>query len=390
MTANNKSFLLIAGEPSGDLHGAGFIRALKARIPDCEVFGIGGTKMAEEGMEILFSIDTLSVMGLSEVITHIPHIWRVFKAVVEEAVRRKPLAVVLIDYPDFNIRIAKAIRRRLHNQTKLFYYISPQVWAWRKRRIKKIARYIDAIAVVFPFEEDLYKKTNMHVFFVGHPLLDVVKPSSEREEFLRDHTFTDAHPIIGLLPGSRRQEVERHLPVMLETAAAIIKYNPHIQTVIGKAPNLPESVYLAYESVMPKNIIISEQVYNIMHYSTLVVVSSGTATLETALAGTPMIIIYKMSPVSYWIARCLVSLPFIGLVNIVHNRRVVPELIQNNAKPDTIAQMVIMLLNEPEMYDSMKRTLQTTKTLLGQPGAAERAVDMLFSIVEKETTVITE
>jgi lipid-A-disaccharide synthase len=377
-----KTFLIIAGEPSGDLYGAGFINELKQRIPDCEIFGIGGMKMAQTGTELLHSIDKLAVMGLSEVIIHIPVIRRVFNTVMREVERRSPAAVILIDYPDFNIRLAKTIRRRFKDTVKIFYYISPQVWAWRKKRIKTIGQNVDAMAAIFPFEEELYKGTGMKVSFVGHPLLDIVKPTAEREEFLKQHNLIDEHPIMGLLPGSRRQEIERHLPVMLESVTRIRREIPAVQVVIGKAPNLPESVYLMYETLMPKNIIISEQIYNIMYYSSLVVVSSGTATLETALAGTPMIIIYKMSLVSYWIARWLVSLPYIGMANIVHGRKVVPELIQNDARPDTIAQIITTLLTDSAMYDSMRRTLQTTRTLLGQTGATGRAVDMLISIVE--------
>jgi len=377
-----KTFLIIAGEPSGDIHGAGFIHALRKKFPGCSVFGIGGDKMRKEGMEILFPVEKMAVLGITEVIKHLPFIREVFRMLINEARMRKPAAVILIDYPDFNIRFARKIRKHFSSGIKIFYYISPQVWAWRKGRIKTIARCVDAMAVVFPFEEELYKKTGMRVEFVGHPLLDVVKPSSTKMEFFKKLRLNPNRPTIGLLPGSRHQEIVRHLPVMLEAMHNLYKYNEDIQVIIGRAQNVPDLVHDSLLRMPGFKTAKSRDIYNIMHYSTLVVVSSGTATLETALAGTPMVIVYKMSPLTYLIARLMVSMPYIGMANIVHGKKVVSELIQRDAKPGKIAGAVFQLLSDKTLYSEIQNTLRKTRNLLGKPGAAEKAVDLLVEILD--------
>lgn len=377
-----KTFLIIAGEPSGDIHGAGFIHALRKKFPGCSVFGIGGDKMRKEGMEILFPVEKMAVLGIVEVIKHLPFIREVFRTLINEARMRKPAAVILIDYPDFNIRFARKIRKHFSSGIKIFYYISPQVWAWRKGRIKTIARCVDAMAVVFPFEEELYKKTGMRVEFVGHPLLDIVKPSSTKMEFFKKLRLNPNRPTIGLLPGSRHQEIVRHLPVMLEAMHNLYKYNEDIQVVIGRAQNVPDLIHDSMLRMIGFKTAKSRDIYNIMHYSTLVVVSSGTATLETALAGTPMVIVYKMSPITYLIARLMVSMPYIGMANIVHGKKVVPELIQRDVKPGKIAGVVFQLLSDKTIYSEIQNTLRKTRNLLGKPGAAEKAVDLLVEILD--------
>jgi len=377
-----KTFLIIAGEPSGDVHGAGFIRELRKKFPGCSVFGIGGDMMRKEKMEILFPVEKMSILGIVEVIKHLPFIGEVFRTLINEIRMRQPAAVILIDYPDFNIRLAAKIRKHFPSGIKILYYISPQVWAWRKSRIETIARCIDAMAVVFPFEEELYKKTGMHVRFVGHPLLDVVKPSSAKMEFFKKLRLSPNHPTIGLLPGSRHQEIVRHLPVMLGAMHKIYKINEDIQVVIGITQNMRALVHESLFSATGFRMSLSEDIYNIMHYSTLVIVSSGTATLETALAGTPLVIIYKMSPITYLIARLMVSMPYIGMANIVHGKKVVPELIQNDAKPGKIAGAVFQLLSDKTLYSEIQNTLRNTRNLLGKPGAAERAVDLLLEILD--------
>ena len=383
MVKNNQhnTFLIIAGEPSGDRHGAGFIRALKEKIPGCSVFGIGGDMMRKEGMEILFPIEKMAVLGIVEVLKHLPYIGTVFQTLIREAIKRRPAAVILIDYPDFNIRFAKKIRRHIHSGIKILYYISPQVWAWRRSRIKTIARYIDAMAVVFPFEKKFYEKTGMRVEFVGHPLLDVVRPSATKQEFFAKLGLHPNLPAIGLLPGSRRQEIVRHLPVMMEAMNAVNKDLEDVQVIIGRAQNAQVFVHDSLPSMTGFKTVLSDDIYNIMHYCTLVVVSSGTATLETAIAGTPMVIIYKMAPLTYFIARRMVATPFIGMANIVHDTKVVPELIQKDVRPGTIYVEVMRLLSDDSQYAEMKNTLAKTSSRLGKPGAAQRAADLLVEIL---------
>ncbi|KPK92536.1 hypothetical protein AMJ80_06535 [bacterium SM23_31] len=379
---SRKTFLMIAGEPSGDIHGAGFIHALKEKLPGCSVFGIGGDMMKKEGMEVLFPVDKMAVLGIAEVIKHLPFIRVVFKTLINEVRERKPAAVILIDYPDFNIRFARKIRKHISSGAKIFCYISPQVWAWRKGRIKTITRSVDAMAVVLPFEEELYKKTGMRVQYVGHPLVDVLKPSSAKNEFFKKLRLDPNRPTIGLLPGSREQEIVRHLPVMLEAMHKVYKFIEDIQVIIGRAWNVPDIVPDSLFRMLDFKTVKSGDIYNIMHYSTLVVVSSGTATLETALAGTPMVIIYKMSPITYRIARFMVSMPYIGMANIVHGKKVVPELIQNDVKSGKIAGVVVQLLSDKTLYSQIKNKLRRTRNLLGKPGAAGRAVDLLLEILD--------
>jgi lipid-A-disaccharide synthase len=375
------TFLLIAGEASGDAHGAGLIRSLKKEYPGCSTFGIGGEQMRKEGMELLYSIDRMAILGIVEVIRHLPFLRRVFQTLIKEAVSRKPDAVILIDYPDFNIRLARKIRNRFENRIKIMYYISPQVWAWRKKRIHTIAKYCDVMAVVFPFEEDLYKETGLKVKFVGHPLLDSVKPSLSKEDFFNKHGFNPDNPVIGLLPGSRHQEIIKHLPQMLEAMDKLQNEKKNIQVIIGKAQSIPEETYNSILTLTGHSEILSEDIYDIMHFSRLIVVSSGTATLETAIAGTPMVIVYKMASFSYFVAKKMVSLPYIGLVNIVHGSKIVPELVQDKVSVQDIYHEVGILMSDHNAYDEIKMTLLKTKSLLGDSGASGRAVDLLTEVL---------
>ncbi len=376
------SFMIVAGETSGDIHGAGFIKNLKERIPGCSIFGIGGGKMQFEGMEILFSVEKMAILGIVEVIRHLPFIHKVFRTLLSEIKVRRPAAVVLIDYPDFNIRLAKKIRKEIGTDIKIMYYISPQVWAWRKNRIKTIARLVDVMAVVFEFETDLYKSTGLNVNFVGHPLLDIVRPEYSKEAFYQKYGLDSGYPVICLLPGSRHQEIIRHLPAMLATIGKLNEDQKNIQVLIGKAPHIHDSVYTDIISSANNSPELCEDIYDCMFYSTLAVVSSGTATLETGVAGTPMVIVYKMAPLTYYIAKLLVSLPYIGLVNIVHKNKVVPELIQSDVRPEKIREEITRYLDDTAYYLDVKSTLEKTRSLLGEPGASKRAVDTLIAIFQ--------
>jgi len=373
-----QNFMIIAGEPSGDMHGAELVRLLKARQPGSAVFGVGGEMMKNEGFEVLVPLEKMAILGFVEVVKHLPFIRRVFKILLSEVERRRPKAVILIDYPGFNIRFAGMIRKRFGEDIRIFYYISPQVWAWKKRRIHTLAKTVDAVAVVFPFEEELYLSVGAPVKFVGHPLVEKVRPSKSREEFYDSAGLDPDKPVVGLLPGSRMQEVERHLPHMLGALRILRRDFPGIQAVIGKTPYIAEKQYSELMDRFDVQPAVSEEIYNIMHHSDVLVVSSGTATLESGLSGTPMVIIYRMSPLSYVIARLVVTLKFVGLVNIVHGGKIVPELIQNDASPENIAAETAAFLNDSAMSGSVRQKLESTRTLLGEPGAAQRAVDFFM------------
>ncbi len=376
-----KTIALIAGETSGDIHGAAVIEDLKKHIPQAVLFGIGGDMMRKQGMEILFHVNKMAILGFTEVVKHLPFIQKVFRTLLNEIAERKPDAVVLIDYPGFNIRLAKKIRNRFGTNIKIMYYISPQVWAWKKNRIKIIAKSVDVMVVVFEFEVELYKSTGMNVEFVGHPLLDVVKPANSRDEFFRKYGLDPEKPVISLLPGSRNQEIIRHLPPLLEAMEKMSVDKNSMQILIGKAPHIDESVYTGFLKAKDKPPLLVSEVYDCMFHSTAVVVSSGTATLETGIAGTPMVIVYKMSQLTYALAKRMVSLPYIGMVNIIHNRKVVPELIQHDASPDKISHELNRFLSDTSYYNDVKSTLNTTSSLLGEPGASGRAADTLIKLL---------
>ncbi len=376
------NFLIIAGEHSGDIHGAKLAKELKVRIPKCNIFGIGGDLMAEEGVDLLYPVEKMAVLGFTEVIRHIPFFKEVMEKLVNETEKRKPAVVILIDYPGFNIRFAQKIRKLYPAEMKILYYISPQVWAWKKGRIKTLAKNLDSMAVVLPFEVDVYKDTGLNVKFVGHPLIEVVKPVSEKAVFRKNVGVDDTAKLIGLLPGSRKQEIERHLPVMLEAFSILKEKFPGMKAVIGKPGLIEKDFYSNFSSSgMGNDVILSDETYEIMHHADFIITSSGTATLETAMAGTPMCIIYKMSGITFFIARRVVTLPFIGLANIVLDEKVVPELIQKDASPEKIAETAENYLTDEELYGEVRTKLSKTRSVLGEPGAEKRVADMVEDLL---------
>jgi len=381
MTSKNKqkSILIIAGEASGDIHGAGLIREIKKREPTIKFFGIGGSRMAEEGFEIIHHVSEMSFLGFLEVLKHLPFIRRVFHDMIILLEEKKPSIVLLIDYPGFNLRFAKAVNKR---SIPVVYYISPQVWAWGKRRVKKIARRVDRMIVIFPFEEDIYKKEGMNVKYVGHPLKDIVKVSLSKKSFIHELKIDIAHPTIGLLPGSRKQEVNRLLPEMLKACHLVQKKIPDLQLIVGLAPTLSDEIYhpfLKHETIHT----VRNRTYEIMAYSHVVIVASGTATLETAILNTPMIILYKMSALSYLIGRLLVKIKHVGLVNIIAGKSVVPELLQRNVTAGKIAREVLDLFSNQDRREQMKQNLKEVSHRLGEQGATKRTAEIVIECINR-------
>ncbi|MFC1564565.1 lipid-A-disaccharide synthase [candidate division KSB1 bacterium] len=374
------NFLIIAGEHSGDIHGAKLAKELKNRIPKCTIFGIGGDLMDNEGVNILYHVEKMAVLGFSEVIKHLPFFREVMDKLIHETEKWKPAVVILIDYPGFNIRFAQKIRKLYPAEMKILYYISPQVWAWKKGRIKTLAKNLDSMAVVLPFEEEIYRGTGLNVKFVGHPLTEVVKPSMNKEEFQSKYNLTGESKIIGLLPGSRRQEIERHLPEMLDAINILREKFPGLKSVIGRPGMIGEDFYSTFLEGKT-DVTVSDETYDIMHHSDFIITSSGTATLETALAGTPMCIIYRMSGFSFFIAKRLVKLPYIGLANIVLGERVVPELIQKDVSPEKISEIVEEHLTNDSLYSEVKEKLKKTRSVLGEPGAEQKVADMVEELL---------
>lgn len=376
--------MIIAGEASGELHGAGVVAALKARHPDMDVFGVGGDRMERAGCELIYPIERFSVMGITEVVRHLPFIRRALRRLDGLLESRRPELVILIDYPDFNLRLARKARRR---GIPVLYYISPQVWAWRPRRIHAIVRNVDCMAVVFPFEVELYEKAGGKVVFVGHPLLEVLESRQSKAEFCEAAGLDPDRPIIGMLPGSRIMEVERMLPAMAGTLKTVRKELPGTQGVIGLAPTVSRTdlaACLAANAALEEDArrvpVVEGSTYEVMRHADLLLVTSGTATLESACFDTPLLVLYRMSRLSWWIARRLVSIPDIGLVNVVAGRRIAPEFLQDAVNPEMLSPVVLDLLKNPEKRQAMARQLREVRTRLGTPGASSRVADLALDM----------
>jgi lipid-A-disaccharide synthase len=392
-----KRIMLIAGESSGDFHSASLIYALKEINPDIEISGIGGERMRRAGAKIYFDISELSIIGFTDVLKNLKKIKQVFNRLLEEIDSYKPQAVILVDYPGFNLKLAKELKKR---GLTVIYYISPQIWAWWKGRIKTIRQYVDKMLVVFKFEEALYKDYGIDVSFVGHPLLDIAHPNIPREEFCTKLGLSAHHKIIGLVPGSRKMEVERILPILLESAKLIKQRLPQAQFALLQAPGLPDKVFTeavaqsgissvvtaGSPSASPRNDGCSRapcenQTYDFLNACDFVLVASGTATLETAIMQKPMVVVYKVSFLNWLIARRLIKIPFIGLVNVVAQRLIVPEFIQYKAKPQAIAEYAWKILGSEQALTNVKSELKKVRQNLGTPGASRRAAQIILNVV---------
>lgn len=375
--------MIIAGEASGEMHGAGVVAALKARRPGIEILGIGGDRMAAAGCELVYHIERFSVMGLTEVVRHLPFVRRALRRLDGLLESRRPDVLILIDYPDFNLRLARKARDR---GIPVLYYVSPQVWAWRARRIHSIVRLVDCMAVVFPFEVDLYEKAGGKVVFVGHPLLEVLESKQTRADFCAGAGLDPDRPIIGMLPGSRDMEVGSMLPAMAGTLKTVQGKLPGVQGVIGLAPTVSRADLAAHLAgkALPEDArgvpVVENGTYEVMNHADLLLVTSGTATLESACFGTPLLVLYRMSRLSWWIARRLVSIPDIGLVNVVAGRRIAPEFLQDEVDPKVLSPVVLDLLREPEKRRAMTRELREVRDRLGTPGASSRVADLALEL----------
>jgi lipid-A-disaccharide synthase len=372
------TILIIAGEASGDMYGASLVRALKKRRPDFGFSGIGGDRMSEAGVKLVRHVSEMAFLGFFEVVKHLPFIRRVLAEIRGLMESSRPKLVILIDYPGFNLKIAKEAKRR---GIPVVYYISPQVWAWGGGRVKKIARRVDRMLVIFDFEEDIYRRAGMDVAFVGHPLKDTVRPAASRSAFFRNAGLDPRRPLLGLMPGSREQEIRHLLPEMVKAYSLLRRDIPGLQAVVAVAPTLSDQVLYPYLAEADGVRSVRSQTYEAMAYSDAVLVASGTATLETALSGTPMVILYKMSSGSFFIGKLLVRMENIGLVNIVAGKRIVPELLQNDVTPDKIREAALPLLNDRMLRREIAGSLKEVARRLGPPGATERAADRIVEFL---------
>ncbi|MEA3368734.1 MAG: lipid-A-disaccharide synthase [Candidatus Ratteibacteria bacterium] len=386
-----KDILIIAGEPSGDLHGANLAQELWKLDPALTLRGLGGEKMLLSGVKLYFNIVELAGIGISEVFKNIARLRQVFKELVAIIEKAKPKAIVLIDFPEFNLRLAKEMHRL---KIPIIYYISPQVWAWRRGRVKTISRYVKKMLVIFPFEEEFYRRLGISVEFVGHPLLDMAMPQKGKSMLKDVLQIEEDKVVIGLLPGSRESEVKKHLPVMLGTAKIIGRQIPRVQFVLPINSSLSEKFFTSMMNLNERVLVrlLPGQSSEVMGAADLVLVASGTATLEAARHSCPMVIIYKISFLTWLFVRPLIRVPYVGLVNLIAGKKIVPEYLQFQANPGRIARECLNLLKNDEKREEMVDNLRLVRHNLGEPGASEQAARAVLNIIrdKKITTEHTE
>ncbi|MBI4115696.1 MAG: lipid-A-disaccharide synthase [Candidatus Omnitrophica bacterium] len=371
---------IIACEASGDKHGADLVQSLKKLDPAIEFEGLGGREMKQAGVSLLEDMTRISALGLGDVLRKYFQFRRVFYRALARVKEWKPDLLVLIDSPAFNLRFAKKIKKKI----PVIYYISPQIWAWGWRRIGTIKKTVDHMIVILPFEEEIYRKAGVPCTFIGHPLLDRVKPSKSRQALRQEFRLKESDQAVVILPGSREPEVRRILPIMLESAARLQKEKPELRILLTQAPHVAAEIYDSILQDYPQVQLerFSDRIYDIVYLSDFALVASGTATLETALLGTPYFLLYKASASTFFLGRRLVRIPYIGLVNVLAGRHVVPEFIQHLAQPETISHETKVLLENSDLREKLRREIQEVCQKLGEPGATERAARLIKSILQ--------
>lgn len=373
--------MISVGEASGDLNGANLANALKTIEPDCRLFGMGGKAMRAAGVDIVYDIADLGVMGFVEIVKSLPGMFKLRDRLLQIMAVEKPDVLVVIDYPEFNMRLAKSAKE---TGIPVVSYISPSAWAWRRGRAKDVAKIVERVAAIFPFEADVYNEAGANVTFVGHPLLDIVKPTMSKQEAYEYFKADSARPVVLLMPGSRMQEIDKLLPVMLAAAEKIVIKVPDCQFYLPVASTISREIMQSTLSRFKLDVkLTQDHTYDLMNIANVAVAASGTATLETALMNLPTVIIYKLAALTYFLGKLLVKIPNYGLPNIVAGRRVVPELIQADANPDRIAAETIGILTNKDLCQTMKFELSAVKTKLGGAGAVDRAARVVLEVADQ-------
>ncbi|MEI8054850.1 MAG: lipid-A-disaccharide synthase [bacterium] len=358
----HKNILISVGEPSGDMHAADLVQAVKKIVPNTKFYGMGGNLMRDAGVDIIIDAGELSIFGGLEIITKLSKIRQAFRIMQDALLRNKPDLLILVDYPGFNLRLAEFAKEA---GVKILYYISPKIWAWNQGRIEIIKKYVDIMAVIFPFEVDFYKKLGMPVIFVGNPLLKTVKPKLTHDAARQSFHLDPNCKTIGLFPGSRKSEIKYLLPIMLIAAKLLKNQNPNLQFLLPQANSITLDDLQPYLQSSPVKIrIIKDQNYDVMQVCDAIIAASGTATLEIALMAIPQVIIYKKSWLEYQIARHLIKIPYVGLCNILANKKIVQEFLQYDATPNNIAKEIEKILNDANYREEMIANLIQTKKLL--------------------------
>jgi len=376
MSSNPKSILIVAGEPSGDNAGGLLAAEIKLLNPEIELFGLGGDSMDVSGVHIRYHVNQLSILGFVEILKHIPFIKEVEADLLEQVRLRKPSLAILIDYPGFNMRLAAKFKDM---NIPIMYYVSPQVWAWGKNRIAKIRALVAKMVVVFEFEKKMYEKENVPVEWFGHPLLEIVRPKFERSAFLKKIGLSESDKYIGLFPGSRKQEISRILPVMSQSIQSLNSIGNKFSGIVGCAGGMELAEYRQLGGDHLK--YVGAQTYDLMAHSEFNLVASGTATLECAMLNRPLFVLYKTSMITYLLAKSMIKIPYIGLVNVVAGRKIVPEFIQSECNPREISSALRGYLENPSLIAEMKSDLSDIKSKLGPPGASQKVAELALRML---------
>jgi lipid-A-disaccharide synthase len=381
MTDQAISIFLSAGEASGDLHGSYLVRALRAAAPKLTIAGVGGERLHRAGARVLVDNREIAVVGLTEVARHLKAIYRAWRRLCGYLEKERPALTILIDFPDFNLLLARKAKKL---GSKIFYYISPQVWAWRSGRVRTLRRLVDRMAVILPFEQDFYAARGMQVHFVGHPLLEVLASAPTREEACSRYPSARHGAVVGLLPGSRANEIRTLLPLLLETAARLNQELPGLTFLLPVAHTLSADAITAQADAwnLPLR-VVSGDTHGVIRACDVLLTASGTVTLEAAILGTPMIIVYRVSRFTSQVGRQLIRVRHVGLPNLIAGRTIVPELLQEDARVDCLADAALALLQQPALRERQRQELAAVRSRLGLPGAAERAARLALELIDR-------
>jgi lipid-A-disaccharide synthase len=386
--------LISAGEASSDMYGAQLITALRARVPDAEFLGVGGERMRAAGCDTVVDARHLAVVGITEIVGHLPKIYGEFRKLLRavDALPQKPDVAVVIDSPAFNFRVARQMHAR---GIPVVYYVAPQLWAWREHRVQRIQRWVRKVLCIFPFEEEFYRKHGVDVEYVGHPQAHLPRPSALRGELARELQADPEHSWIGMLPGSRKKEIVSSLPGLLQTARLLRPKYPAHDFLFSRTPSIDKEWFLQeikqaarFTHGNVKDLHITIRTRDALHHSRAAVVTSGTATVEAALMGTPFVCVYRVSPLTYHLARGMIKVPFVAMPNLIAGRRIVPELLQDDFTPANVArELEKILLDGPDrsaMLEGLREVQRKLGVGTGKPPAAERAADAVLRLLQQE------
>ena len=380
--------MISCGEASGDLYAGALTAELQKRVPDAEIFGFGGARLKAAGGQLIGDYGGLSVTGLTEAIRVVPRSFAMLRRLVDAARELRPHVFVAVDSPDFNFRLLAALRRL---GIPIVYYVSPQLWAWRPGRMETMKTYVDRVLVIFPFEEALYRDAGVNVQFVGHPLVDLAKSGQPREAFLKERGLNPTAPTVALLPGSRRNELDRTVPIMAETIPLIRARVPDAQFVVACAPAMADALFapLVNQGQQAPVVLVRERTDDVLAASDVVITASGTATIQCTLHEKPMVVVYRLSPLTYRLVKPFGHVDMYAMPNLVAGRRIVPELIQTDFTAERTAAETLKFLTDRELYESTRQALTSVRQQLGTPGASARAAEAVLEVANSALSTRT-